>query len=117
MCVRGGKGRRHDFWLFKESGVRFGRGIKEVLADSGYQGMQKLCRSALLPIRGSKKKPLDKDSKVHNHAHASRRIKVEHAIRMIKAFRIFREAYRNRRKRFFLRINLAAAIVNLNITS
>jgi transposase len=116
VCVRGGKGRRHDFRLFRESGVRFGRTVKEVLADSGYQGMQKLFKSVLLPKKGSKKKPLDKESKAHNHKHASRRIKVEHAIRMIKVFRIFRETYRNRRKRFFLRMNLAAAIINLNIT-
>ena len=96
--------------------MRFGSAVQEVLADSGYQGMQKLFTSALLPKKGSKKKPLDKERKAYNHAHASKRIKVEHAIRMIKVFRIFREAYRNRRKRFFLRMNLTAAIVNLNIT-
>ena len=88
-----------------------------MLADSGYQGMQKMCSSAALPVKGSKKKPLSAQNKDHNHRHASKRIIIEHAIRMIKVFRIFREAYRNRRKRFFLRINLTAAIVNLNITS
>ena len=115
MCISGGKGRGHDFRLFKESGVHFGRCCAQVLADSGYQGLQKFCGGAVLPVKGSKKKPLSAAGKTHNHKLASRRVCIEHLIRNIKVFRIFRETYRNRRKRFFLRITLVAAIVNLNI--
>ena len=115
VCISGGKGRRHDFRVFKESGVRFGPSVKHVLADSGYQGLQKLCGAAVLPVKGSKKKPLSKADKAHNHGLASKRTRVEHLIHWVKVFPIFREPYRNRRKRFFMRMNLVSAIVNLNI--
>ena len=43
----------------------------------------------------------------------SRRVVVEHAIRWLKVFRLLGERYRNRRKRFGLRVNLIAALANL----
>jgi len=45
---------------------------------------------------------------------ASSRIAVEHALRTLKRFRILSGIYQNRRKRFGLRLNLIAAIVNLH---
>jgi len=81
--------------------------------DSGYQGLQKLHAHAVLPKKATKKQPLTKDEKKHNYDHSSVRIFVEHAIRRIKVFRIIKETYRNRRKRFGLRFNLIAAIVNM----
>ena len=41
MCLGHGKGRIHDFQLFKNSGVRFGELLK-VIADKGYQGIAKI---------------------------------------------------------------------------
>ena len=41
MCLVHGKGRIHDFRLFKNSGVRFGELVK-VIADKGYQGIAKI---------------------------------------------------------------------------
>ena len=112
VCVSGGKGRSHDFRVFKESGVSFGGSIERVAADSGYQGLQKQSAKAVLPVKGSKKKPLTREDKKHNHDLASSRIGVEHFIRRLKIFRIVKETYRNRRKRYFLRLNLIAAICN-----
>lgn len=40
---------------------------------------------------------------------------MEHVIRKLKVFKIVAETYRNRRKRFGLRINLIAAIYNLEL--
>jgi hypothetical protein len=40
---------------------------------------------------------------------------VEHVIREIKIFKIVASTYRNRRKRFGLRINLIAAIYNFEL--
>ena len=84
-----------------------------IRADSGYQGLHKLHSCATLPKKATKKHPLTKDDKAHNHEHSSRRIFVEHAIRRVKVFRIIKETYRNRRRRFGLRFNLIAAIVNM----
>lgn len=102
----------HDFRLFKESDTHVAQDTL-LRGDSGYQGMQKLHARTMLPRKATKKRPLTKDDKRFNHDHASRRIFVEHAIRRVKVFRIIKETYRNRRRRFGLRFNLIAAIVNM----
>ncbi|WP_438503503.1 hypothetical protein [Deinococcus alpinitundrae] len=38
---------------------------------------------------------------------------VEHVIRRLKMFRILKEVYRHRRRRFSLRVHLIAALCNL----
>ncbi len=40
---------------------------------------------------------------------------VKHVIRSLKIFRMFGDKYRNRRKRFTLRINLIAALYNYEL--
>jgi hypothetical protein len=45
----------------------------------------------------------------------SKRVVNEHVIAALKRFRILGERYRNRRKRFRLRLNLIAAIYNLEL--
>jgi IS5 family transposase len=103
----------HDLALFKSSGVRV-RAEVELLADTGYQGVDKLHQNSYTPHKRSKRNPLTPRQKQHNKALASRRIPVEHVLRYLKRFRILASTYRNRRKRFGLRLNLLAAIANLH---
>ena len=42
-------GKKHDFKLFKESNIALGSKTK-ILADTGYQGIQKLCVSMILSL-------------------------------------------------------------------
>ena len=114
ICTRIGKGRRHDFHLYKTSKVHIHQDI-QVLADSGYQGLQKRHINSLIPKRASKKYPLSKEQKRSNKNINSNRVFIEHTLRKIKIFRIMAERYRNRRKRFGLRLNLIAAIINLQL--
>ena len=109
-----GKGRRHDYRVFKESGVRLHPSMKAKV-DSGYQGYQKVHANVDLPFKGTKKRPLNTEQKKHNYHLASKRIKVEHTIRRLKIFRLLSERYRNRRKRFGLRVNLIAGIYNFEL--
>ncbi|ANZ55445.1 transposase [Lactobacillus helveticus] len=76
-----------------------------ILADSGYQGLDKICFQAKTPVKSSKKKPL-------NHLISSIRIKVEHVFGKVKAYKIFSTTYRNHRRRFNLRMNLICGIIN-----
>jgi hypothetical protein len=87
----------------------------ESLTDSGYQGIQKIHANCTKPVKGTKKKPLTKEDKKHNHQVGSKRVMVEHIIRELKIFKIIAAPYRNRRKRFGLRINLIAAIYNFEL--
>ena len=51
----------------------------------------------------------------YNQQIAQVRILVEHVNRKLKVFRILSERYRNRRKRFGLRFNLIAGLLNYEL--
>ena len=85
------------------------------LADRGYQGITKLHPSSCTPTKKPRKQKLDKYERQHNRALARFRVVAEHVNRRLKIFRILAERYRNRRRRFGLRFNLIAAIINSEI--
>ena len=114
LCVDVSKGKTHDFALFKSSRLALAPTL-QLLADTGYQGVAKLHANSQTPHKKSKHHPLTPQQKLHNRALASCRITVEHALRTLKRFRILSSTYRNRRKRFGLRLNLIAAVVNLHL--
>lgn len=84
-------------------------------ADLGYQGLQQLHVLTWLPFKATKNQPLDNEQRAYNRALARIRIKVEHVIRSLKIFRILAERYRNRRRRFALRLNLIAGLYNRSL--
>jgi hypothetical protein len=112
LAVRVGKGRRHDFHLWKSSGVRVHPAVA-ILWDTGYQGLQKLHANCRKPQKATKKHPLTAEQKRANRAVNATRVPVEHAIGRLKVFRLLGERYRHRRRRFGLRLNLIAALTNL----
>ena len=114
ICTNFAKGRKHDFKVFKESKVRVNPKSK-IVVDSGYQGLQKIHTNTMLPKKNTKKKPLTKDDKKHNHLLASTRVLNENVIGLIKRFKIIADKYRNRRKRFGLRFNLIAGWHNFEL--
>lgn len=105
-------GRVHDFRLYKQSGMALAKQIR-CLADTGYQGLNKLHQNSQTPTKKSKHHPLTPEQKATNRQLAQQRIVCEHVIGKLKVFRILNERYRNRRSRFGLRFNLIAAIYNL----
>lgn len=111
ICTSFSNGNRHDFRLFKDSGVRIHPAIKS-LTDAGYQGIQKVHQNSALPKKKSKKAPLTKEDKKRNRELSSERVLNENVIGMLKRFKIIADRYRNRRKRFGLRFNLIAGIYN-----
>lgn len=111
---RSHKGRVHDFRIRKQEKPLAMNSIKHV--DSGYQGLQKLQSNVILPFKKSKKKSLSKEQKEHNRGLASFRMRIEHKIRQIKVFKIMSETYRNFQKKYGMRFNIIAGIVNLKYT-
>ncbi len=53
ICLGHGKGKTHDFRLFKTSGVKF-RELVKVIADKGYQGIAKIHELSETPIKKPK---------------------------------------------------------------
>lgn len=86
-------------------------------ADKGYQGIKRIHPNSEIPYKKSKKKPLNKEQKKYNKNLNSERVTVEHVIRSLKIFKILSYPYRNRRKRFGLRVNLIAGIYNFDLNT
>ena len=114
ICIHTAEGKRHDFRLLKDSRVRMQSAIKMVF-DSGYQGAQKDHANTPLPLKKPRGGKLTKEQKRFNKSLAQQRIVNENVIGSIKRFRIIAERYRNRRKRYELRITIIAAIHNFEL--
>ena len=69
------KGSIHDFNLFKNSAKELNT-IAKILADSGYQGIQKIFKNSITPKKKSKNNPLSTDDKELNHLISSIRISI-----------------------------------------
>lgn len=111
LNIAQGRGPTSDLTLFKESRFHLAAEVW-CLADSGYQGLQKLHAQSVVPVKKPKRGRLKAEDKHNNRQLAKLRIPVEHVIRALKVFRIVAERYRNRRRRLGLRFNLIAGIYN-----
>jgi hypothetical protein len=101
----------HDFTLYK-SEVPVPKETRAYV-DSGYQGLDKLHKQTELPYKASKNNALDEEEKEYNHGLSRLRVKVENILAQMKVFRILSDRYRNKRKRYNLKFNIIAGIVNL----
>jgi DDE superfamily endonuclease/Helix-turn-helix of DDE superfamily endonuclease len=107
-------GSTHDFKMLKDSKLQINDSIT-ILADLGFLGIKKLHSNSEIPHKNSKNHRLTEDEKQENKGLAKRRIVIEHVNRMMKIFLILKYPYRNKQKRFGLRVNLLAAIYNKNL--
>lgn len=115
ICCDCDKGRSHDFKLFKESRIYFQQ-EQLCLADAGYQGLQKRHRLSQTPHKKPRDKELSPEQKRENQLLAAQRIIIEMVFRMLKRFRILSSRYRNRRRRWGLRLNLIAGLYNFELS-
>ena len=114
ICTAHGKGREHDFRIFKNSKIRLRKNIK-LLGDKGYQGIQKLHPNSQTPKKKPRKNNLSIGDKNSNYELARIRVIGENVNCKLKVFRILSDRYRNRRKRFGLRFNLIAGLYNYEL--
>ena len=104
-------GRKHDLTIARKH-------IKELLiypcimADLAYKGFHQIKCKLLILIKKTKNISLPKIAKQINKEISRRRIAIEHINYQLKHFRILTERYRNRRKRFGLRMSLIAGMLN-----
>lgn len=113
ISTKYGKGKEHDFKIYKNS-TKIEKEI-EVEGDRGYQGIAKIHSKSKTPIKKKKNKELSKEDKAFNKKLSSSRVIVEHVLGRLKVFKFVSERYRNRRKRFGLRLNLIAGIYNYEL--
>ena len=124
------EGSRHDFAIFKESAPAFpenlphGQGIEpneqclrhlKYMADSAYAGMERIVsqRGARVSRKRKPGKELTPAEKEYNRALAKIRIRVEHAIRRVKVFRVMGDRCRNPRKKYASINDIVYGLVNM----
>ena len=84
----------------------------KVQGDSGYQGILKLHRNSETPKKKPKGGELTQEEKAENRRISRERILIENINAKIKVFKITANRYRNRRKRYDLRMSLICGIIN-----
>ena len=114
IATQFGKGRQHDFKLFKSHHFPV-KQDKQILVDSGYTGIQHYHANSKMPHKRRKLKPLTQEQKQENRQLTSDRVLSENINARVKRFKIIADRDRNRRKRFGLRFNLIAGIYNFEL--
>jgi len=112
ICTAHAQGSTHDFKLYQDS---IGNAVSEnvkVQGDSGYQGILKLHKNSETPKKKPKGGKLSTDEKAENRRISQERILIENINAKIKVFKIASSRYRNRRKRYGLRMSLICGIIN-----
>ena len=102
----------HDFRMFKENRMMLHEDTC-ILTDKAYKGIHKIHFMSLIPIKTFKNHPLTDIKCAFNASLARERIFIEHINGYLKRFCILSSRYRNKRRRFALRVSLFCAIYNL----
>jgi len=84
----------------------------KIQGDSGYQGILNLHKNSETPKKKPKAGELTADEKAGNQRISRERILIENINAKIKVFKITANKYRNRRKRYGLRMSLICGIIN-----
>ena len=121
-------GSKHDFAVFKESVPTFPENLPReqetaldkqcleyirYLADSAYAGMDGIVSKCHVARKRKPGKKLTPDEKEYNTALSKIRIRVEHAIRRVKVFRVMGDRYRNPRKKYAIINDIVCGLVNM----
>lgn len=77
--------------------------------------MHRLFGGASLPVKKPRNETLSHEQKQSNREQKQKRVCIEHTMRRLKVFKILSYRYRNHRKRFALRFNLIAALLNRDL--
>lgn len=125
-------GRRHDFKIYKMKHPTFPDGLRcgneanqgkfrrnhlRHYGDTAYVAMGKVVPEldCVTPFKRMPGKDLTPEQRAYNRAHSRVRIRVENGIRRVKVFRIMKERYRNRLKKYDRINDIACGVVNQTI--
>jgi len=87
-----------------------------LIGDAGDQGIWRDHGHLITPHKETKRDPLSPEERQENRVLAYTRLRIEHVIQRLKIFRVLKDVYRHRRRRFSLRANLIAALCNHSLT-
>lgn len=111
------KGKQHDYDIYKKNHPVAPKQVVNVL-DLGYLGIEKDFpeRLSALPYKKQRnQQELPAEEKEYNKIHSKKRIVIEHTICKLKKYRIIREVFRNKLKRYDKVSDIVSGLVNYRI--
>jgi hypothetical protein len=109
-------GRKHDYKVYKDNHPNIPKDVTSMY-DLGFFGVETdySKQKSSLPIKRKKNQILTKKEEEYNRNHSSRRIVVEHAICRLKKYRIMKDVFRNRLRKYDRISDMIAGLVNYRI--
>lgn len=112
LAVDFAKGSKHELKMLEESHVQISDRALVTVA-LGYKSLENKLKRCDIPIKKQKGNERTKEEIEFNREIARQRIGIEHINRYLKRFRILGSRYRNKRRKFALRVMLICGIYNL----
>ncbi len=112
LAVDFAKGKKHDLKVLRDSHVEIDDDTLLVV-DLGYKGIESSHKRTDIPIKKKKNQERTQEEIDFNREVSRERIYIEHINRYLKRFRMLSSRYRNKRRKFALRVTLICGIYNL----
>ncbi len=115
--IRHKKGRKHDYYIYKKNHPVTPKQVVNVV-DLGYLGIEKDFPEQLstLPYKKKRNYELSQEEKEYNKIHSKKKIIVEHTIICrLKKYRIMRDIFRNKLRKYNRISDIVAGLVNYRI--
>ena len=106
----------HDFILFKRTIKKLPKDVC-FIADSGYQGLEKLVSGSFTPIKSSKYHQLTAEERLSNKKLSSKRILIENTNSYLKRFKILSDVYRGKSEQLETIVKLIAGIAHYELSN
>jgi len=110
------KGRRHDYDVYKKNHPVIPKQVVNVV-DLGYLGIETDFPEQLsaLPYKKRYQEDISQEEKEYNKIHSKKRIVIEHTICRLKKYRIMRDVFRNKRRKYNKASDIVAGLINYRI--
>ena len=112
LAIDFAKGKKHDLKMLRDSRVEIDDDTLLVV-DLGYKGIESIHKKTDIPIKKKKGQERTQEEIAFNREVSRERIFIEHINRYLKRFRILSSRYRNKRRKFALRVTLICGFYNL----
>ena len=104
------------YWVYKENHPITPQKVVNVF-DLGYLGVEKDFpeQKSATPNRKKRNQELPQEEKEYNKIHSKKRIVIEHTICRLKKYRIMRDVFRNKLRKYNKASDIVAGLINYRI--
>ena len=109
-------GKKHDYKIYKKNHPDIPKDVINIF-DLGFLGVEKDYpkQRSSLPIKKEKVCELSTDKKDYNKNHSGKRIVIEHAICRLKKYKIMKDVFRNKLRKYDMMSDIVSGLVNYRI--